>query len=171
VTPQRKPKGAAALPAKQLDAFIAKFDPVVARVIRACRAKLRERMPTANEIVYDNYNYFVIGYSASERPSDCIVSLAAAANGVGLSFYYGSSLDDPDGILQGSGRQNRFVRLPSAATLDHPAVARLIGQAIARAKTPLPESGRGRTIIKSVSARQRPRRARKRSKPTPRRRR
>jgi hypothetical protein len=35
------------------------------------------------EIVYDNYNFFVIGFSVTERPSDCILSIAAAANGVG----------------------------------------------------------------------------------------
>jgi hypothetical protein len=40
--------------------------------------------PRPLKIVYDNYNFFVIGYSATERPSDCIVSRAAAANGVGL---------------------------------------------------------------------------------------
>jgi hypothetical protein len=153
-----------ASPATQLSAFLAKFEPAVARVVRAARAKLRKRMPTANELVYDNYNFFVIGFCATERPSDCIVSLAASAKGVGLSFYYGSSLPDPDGILLGSGNQNRFVRLDSAATLDEPAVATLISEAIARAKPPLPNTGRGQTIIRSISAKQRPRRATKQLK-------
>ena len=120
-------------------------------------------MPTANELVYDNYNFFVIGFCAAELPSDCIVSLAASAKGVALSFYYGSSLPDPDGILLGSGNQNRFVRLDSAATLDN-RPSRLISEAIARAKTPLPNTGRGRTIIRSISAKQRPRRATKQLK-------
>ncbi len=106
-----------ATPAKQLAGFIAKFDPTNARLIRALRTELRQLLPTAIEIVYDNYNFFVIGYSTTERPSDCIVSLAAAANGVGLSFYYGSSLPDPQHLLLGSGKQNRFVRLPDVKTL------------------------------------------------------
>src|SRR3954451_3847165 len=97
-------------PAKQLDSFIAKFDPAVARLIRATRSALRKRLPTAIEQVYDNYNFLAIGYSTTERTSDCIVSLACAANGVSLSFYHGASLADPDGILQGAGKQNRFVR-------------------------------------------------------------
>ena len=143
----------------QIASFIAKFDPANAKLIRACRSAMRKRLPSANELVYDNYNFFVIGYSASERPSDCIVSLAAAANGVGLSFYYGATLPDPDGILLGSGTQNRFVRLPSAATLAEPAVEKLIRAALAQAKTPMPSMGRGRTIVKSISAKQRPRRA------------
>jgi len=143
----------------QVASFIAKFDPANAKLIRACRSAMRRRLPTANELVYDNYNFLAIGYSASERTSDCIVSLAAGANGVSLSFYYGATLPDPDGILLGSGNQNRFVRLPTAATLGEPATERLIRAALAQAKTPMPDSGRGRTIVKSISAKQRPRRA------------
>ena len=144
---------------QEIAGFIGKFDPAVAKVIRASRRALRKRFPTAIEIVYDNYNFLVFGFSASERASDCIVSLAAASNGAGLSSYYGATLPDPHGVLQGSGKQNRFVRLPSAATLDEPAVDALIKAAVKQAKTPLPKTGRGYTIIKSVSAKQRPRRS------------
>jgi hypothetical protein len=120
---------------------------------------LRKRFPTANELVYDNYNFLVFGFCSTERPSDCIVSLAANAKGIGLSFYYGATLPDPDKLLQGSGNQNRFIRLESAATLTKPQVEALLRAAVAQAKTPLPTVGRGRTIIRSVSARQRPRRS------------
>jgi hypothetical protein len=146
-------------PAKQVAGFIAKFDPAAAKLIWSCRRVLRKRFPTAIELVYDNYNFFVIGYCASERPSDCIISLAAAANGVGLSFpYCGARLPDPHKILLGSGTQNRFIRLKSAATLAEPAVEEMLQAAVGLAKTPLPASGRGCTIIQSVSAKQRPRR-------------
>ena len=154
------PARAAVAPATQLDGFIANFDPQLARVITSGRRALRRRFPTAIELVYDNYNFFVIGYSASERPSDCLVSLAAAANGVGLSFYYGATLPDPHKVLLGAGSQNRFVRLPSAATLSEPAVAALIDAAERQAKTPLRRVGRGYTVIKSISAKQKPRRKR-----------
>ena len=100
-------------PTTQLAGFIAKFDPAMQRRIRAIRAALRKRFPTANELVYDNYNFFVIGYSSTERPSDAIVSMAANSKGVGLCFIYGASLPDPQQRLSGSGSQTRFVRLPS----------------------------------------------------------
>ena len=149
-------------PAKQLAAFIAKYDTSVAKLARAIRAATRKRLPTAIEIVYDNYQFLAIGFSATERASDCVVSLAVSPNGVALSFYYGSTLPDPQGILLGSGNQHRFVRLPSAATLATPAVEALIRAALAQAKTPMPATGKGYTIIKSVSAKQRPRRPAKR---------
>jgi hypothetical protein len=152
-----KPKLAVA-PAKQLAGFIAKFDPEIGKLIRAMRQALRKRYPTANELVYDNYNFFVIGFCTTERPSDCMFSLAANAKGVGLSFYYGSTLPDPHKILLGSGSQNRFIRLPDVATLSKPEVTTLLQAAVVQAKSPLPSAGGGKLIIRSVSAKQRPRR-------------
>lgn len=152
-------------PAKQLEGFIAKFDPPVAKLIRSIRAALRRRFPTAFELVYDNYNFFVIGYCSTERPTDCIVSLAAQAKGVSLCFIHGATLPDPDGILEGIGQQTRFIRLASAARLSDPNVEGLIRAAIAQAKTPLAKTILGHTIIRSISAKQRPRRTRNNTKP------
>jgi hypothetical protein len=146
-------------PAAQMRAFIDKFDPAVAKLLRACRTTMRKRMPTALELVYDNYNFFVIGYCSTPKASDCIVSLATSAKGVGLCFIHGAKLPDPKGLLMGSGNQTRFIRLPSAAVLKTADVEALLRAAIVRAKTPLPKSGKGSTVIKSISAKQRPRRA------------
>src|SRR3954470_3311473 len=142
----------------QLKSFIEKFEPKNQATIRAARNALRKRFPSANELVYDNYNFFVIGFGPSERPSDCFVSIAAAANGVGLCFIHGASLPDPGKILSGSGKQTRFVRLPSAEMLEEPEVHALLRVAAEKARVPLPRSGRGKLIIRSVSAKQRPRR-------------
>jgi hypothetical protein len=138
---------------------IAKFDAANARKIRAVRAALRRRFPTAYEVVYDNYNFFVIGYCATQRPSSCVVSLVADANGVGLSFYRGADVPDPKKVLEGNGKQNRFIRLPGGATgLERPGVADVIDAAEALAPYPMRESGRIVSIMQSVSAKQRPRR-------------
>jgi len=145
-------------PDKQLATFIAKFDPPMVRLIGSVRAALRKRLPAANELVYDNYNFFVIGYGSTERASDCILSLAANAKGIVLSFYYGSTLPDPSGILQGSGSQNRFIRIARAEDLAKKENEALIAAAVLQAKTPLAAKGTGRLIIKSISAKQRPRR-------------
>lgn len=143
---------------QQLRSFISKFEPQHQATIRAARRALRKRFPTANELAYDNYNFFVIGYGATERPSDCFVSIAAAANGVGLCFLHGASLPDPAKVLIGSGKQVRFVRVPSVARLAQPEIQALLSLAAERARAPLPATGRGKLIIRSISAKQRPRR-------------
>ena len=143
---------------QQLKGFVDKFEPKYQALIRATRRALQKRLPTANELAYDNYNFFALGYCSSERPSDCIVSIAASANGVGLSFYHGATLPDPQRILLGSGNQNRFIRIESAEMLGRPEVGALISAATAQTKTPLPASGGGKLIIRSISVKQRPRR-------------
>ncbi len=143
---------------KHLAAFIDKFSSQDQKLIRAVRAAVRKMIPTANELVWDNYNFFVIGYSPTEKPTESILSIAARANGVGLCFIYGASLPDPDNLLLGSGKQTRFIRLESASVLARPAVRALVAAAIAQVKIPLPGSGHGKLIIRSVSAKQKPRR-------------
>ena len=143
---------------QQLAGFIKKFDSKNAALIRSVRKVLRKRLPTANELVYDNYNFFAIGYCSTERPSDCILSIAAGANGVGLSFYHGATLPDPHRLLLGSGNQSRFIRIESAATLTRPEVEELIAAAIKYAEGPLSGSGRGKLVIRSISKKQKPRR-------------
>lgn len=142
----------------QLARCIDKFTPEMAKAIRAVRTALRKRLPTANELVYDNYNFFVIGYSSTLRPSDCFTQLVADAHGVRLAFYYGSTLPDPSGILLGGGIQNRFIGLASARDLRKPEVDALIQAAIAQGKAPLPATGRGTLVIRGISAKQRQRR-------------
>jgi len=150
--------GSGPSPAMQIDGFIEKFDPAVATLLRSARSILRKQFPTTIEQVYDNYNFLAIGFCTTERTSDCLVSLAANAKGVSLSFYYGASLPDPQGILEGSGNQNRFIRLESAETLTRPDVQALLTAAVANAKTVPPSTGAGYSMVKSVSAKQRPRR-------------
>jgi hypothetical protein len=147
-----------ASPSKELAGFIAKFEPKLAKLIKACRSELRKLLPTATELVYDNYNFFVIGFGPTERASDAILSIAANANGVGLAFLHGASLPDPRGLLLGQGKQNRFIRLPTVDRLRSADVLTLIKTAVAQAKTTLPTTGGGCTVIKSISAKQRPRR-------------
>jgi uncharacterized protein DUF1801 len=153
VTTQRKTASAPA----QLRAFISKFAPADQRLIRSVRTAMRKRLPTANELVYDNYNFFVIGYSPTERPTDSIFSIAARANGVGLCFIHGAKLPDPKNLLLGSGSQTRFLRLESAKDLSHPDVESLMQAALDRASKPLPAQGAGALVIRSISAKQRPR--------------
>ena len=144
--------------ASQLKTMLGRFEPAIQTLVRDARARLRRRLPTATELVYDNYNALAIGFGSSERPSDVIVSLAVYARGVNLYFMYGAALADPQRLLLGSGNQGRFIRLDSADMLDKRDVRDLLRAAIAEGDTPLPRTGRGRLIIKSISPRRRPRR-------------
>src|SRR6476660_7633221 len=127
-------------PESRLNGFIDKFDAMVARQIRSVRKALRKRLPGAVEMVYDNWNFFVIGYGPNERASDAVVSLVADRNGTSLCFIYGATLEDPKGLMQGGGNQVRFIKLPAPATLAKTDVKSLIRAAIKHGDVPMPKT-------------------------------
>jgi len=146
-------------PEKQLARFIAKFTPEMATLAKEILAKMRARLPNAIQMVYDNYNYLVIGFSPTERPSQAIFSIALSARGASLCFLQGGpKLSDPKKLLMGSGNRVRHLRLESAAVLDRQAVKALMSQALKRAAVPFDPKVPGSLVIRSVSAKQRPRR-------------
>src|SRR5579863_1296297 len=54
---------------RELASFIAKFSPEIGALARSILAAMRERYPTAIQLVYDNYNALAIGFGPSERAS------------------------------------------------------------------------------------------------------
>jgi hypothetical protein len=155
-------KAELAAPAKdaeaQLAAFLAKFTPEIETFAKAVRARMRSRLPGANELVYDNYNALAIGYAPSERASEAIFSIALFPRWVSLFFLQAKGLRDPERLLQGSGTVARHIVLKRPDDVDLPAARDLMQQALELAKVPLDPKAPRRLIIKSVSAKQRPRR-------------
>ena len=146
-------------PPVQLEEFLAKYSPEVARDARQALVRLRRLIPGAVELVYDNYNALAIGFAPSERTSEAIVSIAVYPRWVSLFFLQqGPSLPDPQKLLRGSGSKVRHIVLNPVSLLDAPAVRALIDEAVIRASTRIDPAGKRRIVIKSVSARQRPRR-------------
>lgn len=146
-------------PEEQLDGFIDKFEPQVAALARAALTRMRALTPGATELVYDNYNALAIAFAPSERASEAIFSIALYPRWVSLFFGQGADLPDPERRLTGSGNRMRHIVLEKIELLSEPAVLALIDVALARAKVPLDPHPPRKLIIKSVSAKQRPRRA------------
>jgi hypothetical protein len=145
-------------PKVQLDAFLDRFTPELAKSTRGVLAAMRKLCPGAIELVYDNYNALAIGFATGERVKDAWFSVAVFPKWASLFFFRTLPLEDPEKRLKGTGSTTRHIVLANgAATLAEPAVAALIGQALDKAGRPFP-GGKGRIVIKSVSPKQRPRR-------------
>jgi hypothetical protein len=132
--------------------LIVKFAPAHLRLIGAVRRWLRTRLPTAHELVYEYRDWFVISYSPNDHGYEGVLSIRASADGVKLYFNFGKELPDPEKLLQGSGKQVRWIHLEGASTLARPAVASLIEQAIAFNRVPFVSAGCGPVVIRSASA-------------------
>src|SRR5688500_3394337 len=147
-------------PAAQLRSFNDRFDPKHQKFVSSIRAALRKRFPSANELAYDYKRFFIIAYSPTEQGIDAVVSIAARADRVDLYFNNGPQLPDPKKLLQGSGKQTRFIRVESARHLAHPDVKAFIAAAIDLSAIPSPAKGKGSLIIKTnktIAAKKRPR--------------
>ena len=139
----------------QLARFLARYSPEVAAVARDARAALTARMPHAVQLVYDNYNALVIGFGPTEKASQAVFSLALYPRYVTLFFLKGASLDDPANVLKGSGRVVRHVVLRSAEDLARPEIRALMEQALDGVM--FDDDADARLVVKSISAKQRPR--------------
>lgn len=141
----------------RLAAFLAAYDPQIAAGAREIIDRLRVRLPGARLLVYDNYNALAVGFGATEKTGAIALSVAVYPRWVSLFLMGGPQLDDPHRLLKGGGTTTRHVVLDSADRVDDQRVVALIEQAVARCEPPIPPDG-GYVVIKSVSAKQRPRR-------------
>lgn len=143
---------------EQLDEFVARFVPKIGEQAKAAIADLRSRYPTANLLVYDNYNALAVGFAADQKRGGIIFSVTLYPKWVSLFFSRGVELDDANGLLEGAGTSIRHIKLRGGVTHDEAGVVALLDQSIAIAEPPLPNTGKGELIIQSISAKQRPRR-------------
>jgi hypothetical protein len=152
-------RGRAGSPRAQLDSFLARFTPELAKSTKGVLAAMRKICPGAIELVYDNYNALAIGFATGERVKDVWFSIAVYPKWASIFFFKTLPLKDPHKLLKGSGSTTRHIVLADGAkTLAQPGVRALIAQALARADHPFVPGTKGRMVIKSVSAKQRPRR-------------
>jgi hypothetical protein len=111
--------------------------------------------PGSNELIYDNYNAVVTGFSTSDRLGDTFCSVAAGTTAyVHFGFYWGSKLTDPDKILLGNGKQYRYIKVGNKNDFPEAAIKKLVKEARANSLAGLingKQTVKGKTITKSIS--------------------
>jgi len=142
----------------QLERFLDVYTSEIAAFARVALAKMRKRLPHAVEMVYDNYNALVCGFGPTERASEAVFSIVMFPKYVSLCFLQGAVLPDPKGLLQGEGNVVRHIRLEDEETLDRADVKAMMATAMKMATVPFDKKAEYKLVIKSISAKQRPRR-------------
>ena len=121
-------------PPPELIKFLQPYDPAIRNLALKLRALVLEEMAPCHENIYDAYSAVAIGYGPTDRVSDGIVHIAVYARGVNLGFNHGATLDDPLGILLGTGKQIRHLTMKTAEDLARPEVRSYLQRAIEVAK-------------------------------------
>jgi len=135
--------------------FLKAYDPVITELVIATRALVLELAPESIELIYDAYSAVSAGYSFTGRQRDSFVYIAAYAKGVNLGFWYGRMLPDPDGLMEGTGKQSRHVKIRSKADVTRPALRTLLRAAIDLAERPEGEAPAEKSVVRAVYAKRR----------------
>ena len=144
-------------PPTALIKFLKPYDREIQSLALNLRALVLEEMAPCYENIYDAYSAVAIGYGASDRLSDGVFHIAVYADHVNLGFNDGASLDDPKGILQGSGKLIRHITTKTAEDLKRTELRAYIRRARKKATAdarklgePAPEKPDG--VVSTVKA-------------------
>ena len=155
---------------KDLLKFLKPFGHDIIDLVMWLREFAWDLCPSANELIYDNYNAVAFGWSPTERVGHTICSIAVgrSSKNVHFGFYWGSELSDPDKMLLGEGNQYRYILVTDKKKFPKAYIIKLVKEAYINSLAKIKDQNQivnGKTIVKSVSEKKRPARIKKKTKP------
>ncbi|HZS45907.1 MAG TPA: DUF1801 domain-containing protein [Blastocatellia bacterium] len=120
-------------PSEKLIEYLSTYDIRVGELALRLREILIEEAPDANEIVFKSYAVSII-FSYTEKWTGCFCYVGVSSNHVNLGFNYGALLDDPYGVMEGTGKQMRHIKIKKPEDLEKPYLREYIQAAIKLAK-------------------------------------
>jgi hypothetical protein len=127
------------------------------QIFLSLRNYIWDSYPTANELIYDNYNALVSGFSLTDRQSHIFCSVAMYRTGYNIhfGFYWGNELSDPEKKLIGEGNRYRYFLVKDLGNFPYAYFETLVKEAydisLAKVKDPK-QLTEGKTIVKMISA-------------------
>src|SRR5438105_4947536 len=108
-------------PPKDLVRFLKRFDPPIRELALDARELVLKILAPSNESVLDVY-VLAMNYGFSERMKDQVVYIGVYTKHINLGFYWGARMVDPEGVLEGGGKQLRHIKITSQADLGTPVI-------------------------------------------------
>lgn len=80
----------------------------------------------------------IIGYGVGpKKMSEHFCYIAAQREYVNLGFYYGAELSDPEGLLEGTGKKLRHIKVRDVDQVTRPALREMIEESLEERKSAL----------------------------------
>ena len=102
------------LSAEQVDDFLTGRDGAVRSLVLASRDLVLEIFPDAVETAEGNE----FGYGFDSGYKGLVFTISLVRDGVNLGVFGGASLDDPTGLLEGTGKVHRHVKIRTESDLS-----------------------------------------------------
>ena len=144
-------------PDPQLLGFLEAYDRPISDLALALREVVLEEAPHASESIYQVYTV-AIWFGFSGKMKDMFCYIATNARHINLGFPRGSTLPDPNHVLEGDGKALRHIKFASQRDLERPFVRRYIRASIEQLGGQLGEQlgnaastgGAGKSAVKST---------------------
>ena len=137
--------------------FLKPFEEDVKDLVLWLREFVWDLYPTANELIYDNYNALAFGWSPTDRVGHtfCNIAIGRISKNIHFGFYWGAEIADPEKRLIGNGNQYRYLLVKNKKDFPKTYVKKLLKDAYINSVLKVKDQSqiiRGQTITKSVSA-------------------
>jgi hypothetical protein len=113
-----------------IDRLLAEHPPEIQAIERALRHLIKTEIPTVEEQVDFGNKLIAFGWSMKMR--DLLFAIIAHKSHVNLQLADGAELPDPTGIVEGTGKRIRHVKLRSVQDVGRADVRALISAEIVR---------------------------------------
>ena len=113
---------------KDVDAFLAPYGAPIRSLALRLRKLVQEIEPTALEQIDVPAKMLAYGYSATYTGTLCVIM--PYSGWVNLGFPRGVELPDPAGLLRGTGKRARHVKVREGRDVDAPALRALLKAAV-----------------------------------------
>jgi hypothetical protein len=107
-----------------IEEFFSRYPAGVESISRMLRSMVRREMPGVTEVPVIRHNH--IAYLRGESMGDQVVYICPIQEYVRLGFLYGGYLDDPPGMLEGTGKRMRHVKVWSEEQAGMQELAELV---------------------------------------------
>ena len=112
----------------------------VVKVALAARKAVLKSAGQCSELIYETY-CISNAFSFTGKQGQGFIHIATYAKHVNLGFDRGNELDDPDELLEGTGKRIRHIRLSSALDIKQDSIIRLIAAAVEQGQAMAQEKG------------------------------
>jgi len=136
-------------PPPELLAFLHRHDANVRALALALRRVVIEELSPCHEYIFMMRRRVMLLYGPTSRViDDCVCMIAVYGKHANLQFTSGIELNDPHGLLEGSGTRMRHVKIRAAADLERPELRELLRQGRRDAGPVWPRAEKGSVVTR-----------------------
>ena len=114
---------------EELADLLARYSPETQKLALSTRSLVLKLVPNTMELV--DARAKVVGYGYGTKYADMICAIMPTKAGVTLGIARATELPDPEGLLQGTGKVHRHVKIKTEADLKSAALTSLLKAAMA----------------------------------------